>query len=93
MFSYQIDQIMNFYSWFKFILVRLAINLWQNNTCLTFNELTAITSNINRTYILFTRDDEYGCSSPVGYDRTDPTSMILLASGCGDVRACSTRKN
>ena len=66
--------------------IRMAILNWQNNTCLIFNELTSITTTTNRSYIRFERDDEYGCSSPVGYDPTDPTSTILLASGCGQVK-------
>lgn len=67
------------------LLVYTAIANWQNNTCLIFNELPVITSTTNRSYIRFERDDQFGCSSPVGYDRNDPTSIIYLAIGCGSV--------
>lgn len=63
----------------------MAISLWQNNTCLIFNELTQITPTTNPSYILFQRDDQYGCSSSVGYDPTDPTSVILISATCGVV--------
>ena len=67
------------------MIVYTAISNWQNNTCLQFNELSAITSTTNRTYVRFERDDQYGCSSPVGFDRTDPTSIIYLSAGCSTV--------
>ncbi|CAF4655048.1 unnamed protein product [Rotaria sp. Silwood1] len=65
--------------------IRIAISNWENNTCLIFNELSVITSTTNTSYVLFERDDEYGCSSPVGYDKTDPTSVILISSYCGAI--------
>jgi hypothetical protein len=67
-------------------LVRTAISNWQNNTCLNFNELSVVTSTTNKSYILFQRDDQYGCSSPVGYDKIDPTSTILISITCSSVR-------
>jgi len=66
-------------------LVHTAISNWENNTCLKFNQLSVITSTTNKSYVLFQRDDEYGCSSPVGYDKTDPTSVILISSYCSVV--------
>ncbi len=69
----------------NFCIVHTAISNWENNTCLKFNELSVITSTTNKSYVLFQRDDVYGCSSPVGYDKTDPTSVILIASYCGGV--------
>ncbi|CAF4794059.1 unnamed protein product, partial [Rotaria socialis] len=63
--------------------IHTAISLWKNNTCLTFNELSFIAPTTNKSYILFQRDDQYGCSSPVGYDITDPTSVILISFYCG----------
>ena len=68
-----------------FSTVRAAIANWQTNTCLTFNQLLIITGATNKSYISLQRDDNYGCSSPVGYDPTDPTCVIFLAQGCGDV--------
>jgi hypothetical protein len=83
------------FSFLEIFIVHTAISNWQNNTVLTFNELSAITSTTNTSYIQFQRDDEYGCSSPVGYDATDPTSVILIASYCGGVSKLnsSSKKN
>lgn len=72
-------------------IVYTALANWENNTVLKFNELSVITSTTNKSYILFQRDDEYGCSSPVGYDKTDQTSVILIASYCGDVNTLSKK--
>ena len=44
-----------------------------------------ITTTTNRSYVAFRRDDDYGCSSPVGYDATDPTSVILISAYCSGV--------
>ena len=68
-----------------FFLVHTAISNWENNTCLKFNELSIITPSTNKSYVLFQRDDVYGCSSAVGYDPTDPTSVILISLYCGTV--------
>ncbi|CAF2385190.1 unnamed protein product [Rotaria sp. Silwood2] len=65
--------------------IHIAISNWENHTCLKFNELSVITPTTNKSYVLFERDDDYGCSSPVGYDKTDPTSVILISSYCGAV--------
>lgn len=64
-----------------------AISNWQNGTCLKFNELSVITARTNKSYVRFERDDQYGCSSPVGYDQTDPTSVIYISVACGAVSA------
>ncbi|CAF0824499.1 unnamed protein product [Didymodactylos carnosus] len=61
--------------------VRTAINNWQTATCITFMEITP-PFNTN-AYLSFERDDDNGCSSPVGFDPTDPTTVILLAEYCG----------
>jgi hypothetical protein len=66
-------------------IVHIAISNWENNTCLKFNELSVITSTTNKSYVLFQRDDVYGCSSPVGYDKTEQTSAILISLYCGGV--------
>ena len=66
-------------------VVRIAISHWESSTCLQFNELSVITPTTNKSYMLFERDDVYGCSSPVSYDRTDPTSVILISMFCGRV--------
>ncbi|CAF1199636.1 unnamed protein product [Adineta ricciae] len=67
--------------------IRTAVSNWENNTCLKFNELTTITTTTNKSYISFRRDDTYGCSSPVGYDPTDPTSVILISVYCSTIIA------
>jgi hypothetical protein len=69
----------------QIFIVRTAISNWQNNTCLKFNELSAVTRTTNKSYVLFQLDEQYGCSSPVGYDPTDPTSVILISTYCGGV--------
>ncbi|UJR36495.1 hypothetical protein I4U23_029216 [Adineta vaga] len=65
--------------------IRTGVSNWESNTCLKFNELSVITTTTNTSYISFRRDDDYGCSSPVGYDATDPTSVILISAYCSGI--------